>query len=137
MKTNTVLGIAIAAAFSMIPVATFAQSTSTLTRADVLAQVQAARADGTLMPAGEGWGPENTPQADSHASTAKSRAEVKAETRAATEAGILPIVGERSFMDQPSTTSKVSRAAVKAETLKAVRDGTIGGASYHPGGPQH
>lgn len=138
MKTNTFFSIAMAAAFSIAAPVALAQSNSAapLSRAEVVAQLHAAQADGTMMPAGEGWGPENTPQAVSHAAPL-SRATVKAQTRAAEEAGTLPAPGEAPVFSTAAAPSTLSRAEVKAETRDVIRNGTIGGAAYYPGGPKH
>jgi hypothetical protein len=78
------------------------------------------------IPAGEAIGDENV--APSTASNT-TRAEVAADTRQARRAGELQAAGEASGEHQQhedqSRPSTVARAAVKAETLAAVRNGTI------------
>ena len=95
-------------------------------RAEVAADVQAARAAGQLPVAGEvGVRFADTP-------STKSRSEVAADVQAARAAGQLPVAGEVGvrFADTPSTKS---RAQVAAETREAARLGLL---SYGEAGPK-
>jgi hypothetical protein len=108
--------------------AAFADGTSSnLTRADVAQSVLAARAAGQLRPAGEAdrdW------LVDTNTASATSRDEVRQGVAAARAAGQLRLAGEadeerlsRSATD--SSSYVLSRADVKAETLRARDDGTL------------
>jgi hypothetical protein len=107
--------------------------TAPLTRAAVVQSVLAARADGTLIPAGEDAEGSWYSQADAARSTL-TRAQVQAEVRQARADGTLLPAGEaadesllagaadRTAAGTPST---LTRAEVKAEVLQARAEGEL------------
>ena len=125
-----------AATVAISALATFASSTvladeinAPLTRAQVTAQLEQARADGTLQ---------KTDYDFNHASRAQgaalSRAEVVA-TLTVKPSALLADTSARSRLYNPFGTeliqaSTVTRAAVKAETLEAVANGTLPRTDY-------
>ena len=125
-----------AATVAISALATFASSTvladeinAPLTRAQVTAQLEQARANGTLQ---------KTDYDFSHASraqgTALSRAEVVA-TLTVKPSALLADTSARSRLYNPFGTEliqapTVTRAAVKAETLEAVANGTLPRTDY-------
>ena len=100
-----------------------------LTRAEVVQSVLAARAAGTLVPAGES-GYLEAPQA-AVAASGRTKAEVRAEVLQARADGTLRHAGEVAPEElmadaraHPST-STLTRAEVKAEVLQARANGTL------------
>jgi hypothetical protein len=101
---------------------------NSLTRADVRQQVLAARAAGTLIPAGEGIAP-GYPTSGDRASTL-SRSQVKAGVLQARASGELQPAGEgtpenRAYAQAVSTPSTLARADVKADVLEARANGEL------------
>ena len=103
-----------------------------LTRAEVVQSVLAARADGTLIPAGEDAEGSWHSQADAAPSTL-TRAQVRAEVRQARADGTLLPAGETAdegllagAADQTAgAPSTLTRAQVKAEVLQARAEGEL------------
>jgi hypothetical protein len=99
-----------------------------LTRAEVIQSVLAARAAGTLMPAGQGEYPQSTP-----ADTASTRtlSQARAEVLQARAEGTLRHAGEAAPEEQMAyerahpSTSVLTRAEVKAEVLQARANGEL------------
>jgi hypothetical protein len=101
-----------------------------LTRAQVVRSVLAARAAGTLLPAGEGPQGPGYPQAGATTSSL-TRAQMKAEVLQARATGTLLHAGsvapeeEMAFAQAHPSTSTLTRAQVKAEVLQARADGEL------------
>lgn len=109
------LALASAGAFAQAPA---------LTRAEVVQATLAARANGTLTPAGEGVTPvSNQPTTPS----TLTRAAVASELLSARAAGELQPAGEAADYDVPlfTTPSLYSRAQVKASVIDARRAGEL------------
>ena len=108
----------------LVATASFAADTGALSRAQVRAEYNQARADGSLIPNGEVQiaTPRATPRA---AGTPLTRAAVRADYFAAREAGTLPANGEVQEVRQPAAPVAVSRAEVKAQYYAARRAGTL------------
>lgn len=111
---------------ALIGASAFAQDTSATgpTRAEVVAATLAARANGTMTPAGQAA----TPRTDAWTATSQlSRASVAADTRAARAAGELQPAGEAAefVAVAPTNSSVYSRAEVKASVIAARRAGEL------------
>lgn len=112
-------------AIALAASSTFAADAPGRTRAEVNAQTLAARADGTLVPAGEGpatYGPVIGSR------SALTRADVTADVLAARASGRLVAAGEAaepatSF--SPATGPMLARASVKADVLAARASGDL------------
>ena len=116
-----------------------------LTRAEVVQSVLAARADGTLIPAGEDA--EGAWYSPAAAPSALTRAQVQAEVRQARADGTLIPAGAAADEDllagavgraAAGTSSTLTRAQVKAEVLHARAEGELmpaGEAEGYP--PEH
>lgn len=119
-------------AIALAASSTFAADAPGLTRADVNAQTLAARADGTLIPPGEGFDPRG-PAITSR--SALTRADVAATVLAARTTGQLMAAGEAagpSTAFGPATSPVLARAAVKAEVLAARASGDLMSAGEAP-----
>ncbi len=120
---------AIVLAAALIAGAAFAADNGGLTREQVRAEYNQARANGTLPVNGEG----QTAVAPKAATSALSREAVRADYYAARAAGTLPANGEgqevrrqvRQEERQGTAPVAVSREAVKAEYYAARRAGTL------------
>lgn len=110
-----------------------------LTRAEVEQSVLAARAAGTLIPAGEGDYPESTPI--DGVPSSRTRAQARAEVLQARAEGTLRHAGEEdpeelmAYDQKHPSTSLLTRAQVKAEVLQARAEGelTPAGEGEYPG----
>jgi hypothetical protein len=115
------------------------QAAVPLTRAEVEQSVLAARAAGTLMPAGEGDYPDNM-HIDA-APSGRTRAQARAEVLQARAEGTLRHAGEEdpeelmAYDQKHPSTSLLTRAEVKAEVLQARADGELipAGEGEYPG----
>jgi Domain of unknown function (DUF4148) len=107
---------------STFGVAAHAQG-SELTRAEVVSQTLAARANGSLTPAGEA----PTPSASIATHSTVTRSELRAEVLAARAAGTLEPAGEgvEYAAARPGSASTVTRAEVKADVIAARRAGDL------------
>jgi hypothetical protein len=112
-------------AIALAASSSFAADAPTRTRADVNAQTLAARADGTLIPAGEGVdtrGPAITSR------SVLTRADVAADVLTARAAGRLLAAGEAADPATafgPATSPMLARASVKADVLAARAAGDL------------
>lgn len=100
--------------------ASFAADTGALTREQVRAEYIQARADGSLIPNGEGR----------NVVTKATRSEltrdaVRADYFAARQAGTLPPTGDGQEVRKAAAPTALSREAVKAEFFAARRAGTL------------
>jgi hypothetical protein len=102
----------------------FAAEAPTRTRAEVIAQTLAARADGTLIPAGEGI---DTRDPALQVRSTLTRATVLADVLAARASGQLIAAGEGNepLTSNIATGPALARATVKAEVLAARASGDL------------
>jgi hypothetical protein len=106
------------------------------TRAEVVTETLAARAAGTLTPAGESPAPR---QSQAFAPSTVSRSELKSEVLAARENGTLIPAGEgvEFAAARPASYSTVSRAEVKASVIAARKAGDLVPAGEGPDTEYH
>lgn len=112
-------------AIALAASSSFAADAPGRTRADVNAQTLAARADGTLVPAGEGV---DTRSPAITSRSALSRADVAADVMAARASGRLLAAGEAADPATafgPATSPMLARASVKADVLAARASGDL------------
>ena len=103
-----------------VATASFAADTGAPSRAQVRAEYNQARADGSLIPNGEAQ------IATARVTgTSVTRAAVRADYFAARQAGTLPANGEAQEVRQPAAPVAVSRDEVKAQYFAARRAGTL------------
>jgi Domain of unknown function (DUF4148) len=101
--------------------ASFAADTGAMSREQVRAEYNQARANGTLPAKGEG----QTAAAPKVAPSTLTREAVRADYYAARAAGTLPANGEAQEVRQVAAPVTVSREAVRAEYFAARRAGTL------------
>ncbi len=111
---------------ALIGASAFAQEAPSVgpTRAEVVSETLAARANGTLVPAGEGGLSRMNVRS---APSLLSRASVESDVRSARAAGELQPAGEAAefTVAQPTNTSVYSRAEIKASVIAARRAGEL------------
>jgi hypothetical protein len=127
MHTKSLLTLSSFVVFTGSAAADPPDGSSPVSREQVRQSVLAARAEGTLAPAGPAYDgpPVHTDQADR---SALARADVEAQVVAARGSGELRPAGETGddvFTPPPPATSTVSRAEVKQETLQARANGEL------------
>jgi FtsZ-interacting cell division protein ZipA len=125
MKMKTALSLVAAAAVALLSHGVFAQDK---TRAEVKEETKAAVKKGETK-AGEA----NPTPVEKHKSV-RNRAERKAETAAAEKAGAIKAGENQPSAEKTGGKSSTARADVKAETKKAVKEGTTPAAGE--GGPK-
>lgn len=118
---NTFAKSALVLAAALIAGSSFAADTGALTREQVRAEYNQARANGTLPVNGEG----QTAAAPKVASSTQTRDAVRADYFAARQAGTLIPNGEGQEVRHAAAPATVSREAVKAEYYAARRAGTL------------
>ena len=118
---NTFTKSALVLAAALITGSSFAADTGAMTREQVRAQYNQARANGTLPANGEG----QTAVAPKVAPSTLTREAVRAEYYAARAAGTVPPTGEGQEAKVAVAPSVVTRDVVKAEYFAARRAGTL------------
>jgi len=117
---NTFATTALIVAAALSAGSVFAADSASRTRADVRAEVLAARANGTFPAFSDA-----EPRFQANESGKRTRAAVQAEYFQARKDGtLLPLV-DSAFAPAQSASSALTRAAVKADYLKAQKDGTL------------